>query len=118
MNTQTYILTNGHTKSPPNFDIIPLWLSHCHHNACIPGHVFQEEYLPVERGVVGPDEGEEAREGAPQPLQRRNEPLVEVDLRLQDAMEPRVVGGARLGPQNLIVKSAMIAWLNSDMYSQ
>ena len=23
-----------HTKSPPNFDIVPLWLSHCPHNVC------------------------------------------------------------------------------------
>ena len=34
MNTQTDILTNGHTKTPPNFDIVPLWLSHRPHNAC------------------------------------------------------------------------------------
>ena len=33
--------------------------------ACVPGHVLEEEYLPVERGVVRPDEGEEARQRAP-----------------------------------------------------
>ena len=34
MSPQKDILTNGHTKSPPNFDIVPLWLSHGPHNAC------------------------------------------------------------------------------------
>ena len=27
-------LSNGHTISPPNVDIVSLWLSHCPHNAC------------------------------------------------------------------------------------
>ena len=37
MTTQTNILKNRLTMSPPNFDFIPLWLSRCHHNACIVG---------------------------------------------------------------------------------
>ena len=33
--TQTDIQTNGHTNMSQNFDIVPQWLSHTHHTACI-----------------------------------------------------------------------------------
>ena len=58
MNTQTDILSNGHTESPVKIDIIPMWLSHCPHNACndylVEAHdVLVERVSDDVRGEVG-----------------------------------------------------------------